>query len=82
MILALNVKQRKEATSERAPPLYFASHFSDHERKSISVERTFGNTKDPDELFAICKRLCENLAEDVNERELTVSDRVYVCILQ
>uniref|UniRef100_A0A914UMI5 DNA-directed DNA polymerase n=1 Tax=Plectus sambesii TaxID=2011161 RepID=A0A914UMI5_9BILA len=42
----------------------------DHERKSISVERTFGNTKDPEELFAICKRLCENLAEDVSEREL------------
>lgn len=39
-------------------------------RKSMSVERTFSNVADKEELLKICRNICEQLAEDLAKENL------------
>ena len=36
-----------------------------HRRKSVGAERTFGRLANAAELFDVCKRVCESVAEDL-----------------
>ena len=43
---------------------------NDSERKSMSVETTFQEISDPEKVFQVCKDLCENLANDLQKKNL------------
>ena len=47
--------------------------FRDSERKSMSVERTFGEINKPAELYKKLYELCESLSEDLIEERYLVS---------
>lgn len=51
------------------------------ERKSMSTERTFKELSRAEEQFALCKTLCEDLAEDMKKEGLKVPHDRHVCLI-
>uniref|UniRef100_A0A8C6P4X0 DNA polymerase kappa n=1 Tax=Nothobranchius furzeri TaxID=105023 RepID=A0A8C6P4X0_NOTFU len=48
-----------------------STHIPRHEeRKSMSTERTFKELSKPEEQFSLCRKLCEDLAEDLKKEGL------------